>query len=69
MIRRRRATFAPSCLTPAIRGWKAQPTDFIRRGIGAVFDKYDIETIAPGYGCISPAAMWWRGTTRCSTIF
>jgi flavorubredoxin len=28
------------------------PTDSIRRGIGAVFDKYDIETIAPGYGCI-----------------
>jgi flavorubredoxin len=28
------------------------PTDSIRRGIDAVFDKYDIETIAPGYGCI-----------------
>ncbi len=28
------------------------PTDSIRRGIGAIFDKYDIETIAPGYGCI-----------------
>jgi flavorubredoxin len=28
------------------------PTDSIRRGIGKVFDKYDIETIAPGYGCI-----------------
>jgi len=28
------------------------PTDAIRRGIGAVFDKYDIETLAPGYGCI-----------------
>src|ERR1700722_1056779 len=28
------------------------PTDKIRRGIGNVFDKYDIETIAPGYGCI-----------------
>ena len=28
------------------------PTDTIRRGIGTVFDKYDIETIAPGYGCI-----------------
>jgi hypothetical protein len=28
------------------------PTDSIRRGIGSVFDKYDIETIAPGYGCI-----------------
>jgi len=26
------------------------PTDSIRRGIGDVFDKYDIETIAPGYG-------------------
>ncbi|MFZ0606649.1 MAG: hypothetical protein WAM75_03095, partial [Xanthobacteraceae bacterium] len=28
------------------------PTASIRRGIGDVFDKYDIETIAPGYGCI-----------------
>jgi flavorubredoxin len=28
------------------------PTDSIRRNIGAIFDKYDIETIAPGYGCI-----------------
>jgi len=28
------------------------PADAIRRGIGNVFDKYDIETIAPGYGCI-----------------
>ena len=28
------------------------PTDSIRRGIDAVFNKYDIETIAPGYGCI-----------------
>jgi hypothetical protein len=28
------------------------PTDTIRRGIGEVFDKYDVETIAPGYGCI-----------------
>src|SRR6185437_14433356 len=28
------------------------PTDSIRRGIGEVFDKYDIETVAPGYGCI-----------------
>ncbi len=28
------------------------PTDSIRRGSGNVFDKYDIETIAPGYGCI-----------------
>jgi flavorubredoxin len=28
------------------------PTDAIRRGIAAIFDKYDIETIAPGYGCI-----------------
>jgi hypothetical protein len=28
------------------------PTDSIRRGIAEVFDKYDIETIAPGYGCI-----------------
>src|SRR5580700_7899506 len=28
------------------------PTDSIRRGIGNVFDTYDIECIAPGYGCI-----------------
>ena len=28
------------------------PTDSMRRGIGAIFDKYDIEIIAPGYGCI-----------------
>ena len=28
------------------------PLNSIRRGIGNVFDKYDIETIAPGYGCI-----------------
>jgi hypothetical protein len=28
------------------------PTDTIRRGIGNVFDKYDIACIAPGYGCI-----------------
>ncbi len=28
------------------------PTDSIRRGIDEVFDKYDVETIAPGYGCI-----------------
>ncbi len=27
-------------------------TDSMRRGIGNIFDKYDIETIAPGYGCI-----------------
>jgi hypothetical protein len=28
------------------------PTDSIRRGIDDVFDKFDVETIAPGYGCI-----------------
>jgi hypothetical protein len=28
------------------------PTDSIRRGIGNVFDKYDVETVAPGYGCV-----------------
>src|SRR5262245_11805307 len=28
------------------------PTDSIRRGIANVFDKCDVETIAPGYGCI-----------------
>src|ERR1700683_5036528 len=28
------------------------PTDSIRRGIGNVFDTYDIETLAPGYGCV-----------------
>jgi hypothetical protein len=27
-------------------------TDSMRRGIGDIFDTYDIETIAPGYGCI-----------------
>jgi len=27
-------------------------TDSMRCGIGDIFDKYDIETIAPGYGCI-----------------
>jgi hypothetical protein len=24
----------------------------MRRGIAAIFEKHDIETIAPGYGCI-----------------
>jgi hypothetical protein len=28
------------------------PTDSMRRGIGNIFEKFDIETIAPGYGCI-----------------
>ncbi len=28
------------------------PTESIRRGIGEVFEKHDVETIAPGYGCI-----------------
>ena len=28
------------------------PTDSIRRGIAKVFDTCDVETIAPGYGCI-----------------
>jgi hypothetical protein len=28
------------------------PTDSIRRGINAVLETYDIETLAPGYGCI-----------------
>jgi hypothetical protein len=28
------------------------PTDSMRRGIDAVFNKYDIETLATGYGCI-----------------
>jgi flavorubredoxin len=28
------------------------PTESMRRGIGNVFDRYDVETIAPGYGCI-----------------
>ena len=27
-------------------------TDSIRRAVSNVFDKYDVETIAPGYGCI-----------------
>jgi len=28
------------------------PTDSIRRGIAEVFEQHDVETIAPGYGCI-----------------
>ena len=28
------------------------PTAAIRRGIAAVFDQCDVETIAPGYGCV-----------------
>jgi hypothetical protein len=28
------------------------PTDSIRRGIDEVFARHDVETIAPGYGCI-----------------
>jgi flavorubredoxin len=28
------------------------PTGSIRRGIAGVFDKCDVETLAPGYGCI-----------------
>jgi flavorubredoxin len=28
------------------------PTGEIRRGIDAIFEKYDVEIIAPGYGCI-----------------
>jgi hypothetical protein len=28
------------------------PTDAMRRGIAEVFEKCDVETIAPGYGCI-----------------
>jgi len=28
------------------------PTGSIRRGIAEVFEKCDVETIAPGYGCI-----------------
>jgi flavorubredoxin len=28
------------------------PTDTMRRGIAAIFERHDIETIAPGYGCI-----------------
>ena len=36
------------------------PTDSIRRGIGNVFDKFDIECIAPGYGC-HPARPQRRG--------
>jgi hypothetical protein len=27
-------------------------TESLRRGLGNLFDKYDIETLAPGYGCI-----------------
>jgi hypothetical protein len=28
------------------------PTDTMRRGIADIFERHDIETIAPGYGCI-----------------
>ena len=28
------------------------PTGSIRRGIADIFEKFDVETIAPGYGCI-----------------
>ena len=28
------------------------PTDSIRRGIADVFERFDVETIAPGYGCV-----------------
>jgi len=45
------------------------PTDSIRRGIGNVFDKYDVETIAPGYGCVLRGRKWWRTITRCWTRF
>ena len=27
-------------------------TESLRRGLGNLFDKYDVETLAPGYGCI-----------------
>ena len=27
-------------------------TDSLRKGLAALFEKYDIETLAPGYGCI-----------------
>jgi hypothetical protein len=27
-------------------------TDTLRKGLAMVFEKYDIETLAPGYGCI-----------------
>ena len=45
--------------SPALRPQPARPsaatsapTAAIRRGIAAVFDQCDVETIAPGYGCI-----------------
>jgi len=58
----RLGTAADDTTTPAelrsfmlnTRYWwlEGAPTDAIRRGINAVFETYDIETIAPGYGCI-----------------
>ena len=46
------------------------PTDSIRRGIGAMFDKYDIETLAPGYGCIlSGRNVVGAALPACSMIF
>ena len=47
--------------TPAVRSFllntrywwlEGAPTDSMRREIGNVFDRYDVETIAPGYGCV-----------------
>jgi hypothetical protein len=39
-------------LNPRFWWLEGAPTDSIRRGIDKVFDTYDVETIAPGYGCI-----------------
>jgi flavorubredoxin len=42
-----------SCLLNTRYWWlEGAPTDSIRRGIDEVFARYDVETIAPGYGCI-----------------
>ena len=52
-MRPRRRSCARSCSTPATGELEGAPTDTIRRGIGDIFDKHDIEhSIAPSYGCI-----------------
>ena len=48
----RRASMRSFMLNTRYWWLEGAPTDSIRRGIADVFDKYDIETIAPGYGCI-----------------
>ena len=51
-IRRRRATCARSCSTRATGGSRARRPTRCAAASATIFDKHDIETIAPGYGCI-----------------